>query len=262
VSSGVQRLLGFVDRERVRFSMTFVLAAVLCLVLLARSVGWLSSGEPPQHAPTTMEMRLVELAPTPAPAAITPATHPPAAPPPQAAKRTSSQVQAQQQPLTHAVSSRSSQAPTTPPREEARSPTEPATHDRPVAPAAQSQEQGPAQAPAATQTASSATATPSNGTVSSAPPASAGSTQARLVSQPVPVLPDDLREQGYQLTAVARFKVHADGTFDVELIKPTQNPRLNQILLETLHRWRFYPAMENGHPVESDQDVRVHFSVS
>ncbi len=78
----------------------------------------------------------------------------------------------------------------------------------------------------------------------------------------MPVLPDDLREQGYQLTAVARFKVHADGTFDVELVRPTQNPRLNQILLETLHRWRFFPAMENGHPVESDQDVRVHFSVS
>jgi protein TonB len=78
----------------------------------------------------------------------------------------------------------------------------------------------------------------------------------------MPVLPDDLREQGYQVTAVAHFKVHTDGTFEVELIKPTQNPRLNQILLETLHRWRFFPAMENGHPVESDQEVRVHFSVS
>jgi hypothetical protein len=65
----------------------------------------------------------------------------------------------------------------------------------------------------------------------------------------MPVLPDDLREQGYQVTAIAHFKVHADGTFEVELIKPTQNPRLNQILLETLHRWRFFPAMENGHPL-------------
>jgi periplasmic protein TonB len=85
---------------------------------------------------------------------------------------------------------------------------------------------------------------------------------ARVLSQPMPVLPDDLREQGYQLTAVAHFTVHADGSFEVELVKPTQNPRLNQILLETLHHWRFFPAMENGHPVESEQEVRVHFSVS
>jgi periplasmic protein TonB len=86
--------------------------------------------------------------------------------------------------------------------------------------------------------------------------------QAHLLAQPMPVLPDDLREQGYQLTAIAHFKIHPDGSFDVELVKPTQNPRLNQILLETLHRWRFFPAMENGHPVESEQDVRVHFLVS
>ncbi len=86
--------------------------------------------------------------------------------------------------------------------------------------------------------------------------------RARVLAQPMPVLPDDLREQGYALTAVAHFKIHPDGSFEVELARPTQNPRLNQILLETLHRWRFFPAMENGHPVESEQDVRVHFVVS
>lgn len=86
--------------------------------------------------------------------------------------------------------------------------------------------------------------------------------QARLLSQPLPELPDDLREQAYQAVAVARFAVHADGTFDVELLKPTQNPRLNQILLATLRQWRFFPAMEEGRPVESHQDVRVHFNVN
>ncbi|KWE50475.1 hypothetical protein WL76_18750 [Burkholderia ubonensis] len=89
-----------------------------------------------------------------------------------------------------------------------------------------------------------------------------GNAQARLLSQPLPVLPDDLREDGYQAVAVARFLVHADGTFDIDLVKPTPNPRLNQILLETLRRWRFFPAMDNGRPVESRQDVRVHFNVN
>jgi periplasmic protein TonB len=90
---------------------------------------------------------------------------------------------------------------------------------------------------------------------------SSGNAQARLISQALPTLPDDLPEEGYQAVAVARFLVHADGTFDIDLIKPTRNPRLNQILLETLRRWRFFPAMENGRPVESRQDVRVHFNV-
>ncbi len=84
---------------------------------------------------------------------------------------------------------------------------------------------------------------------------------ARVVAQPLPDLPDDLREDGYQFIAVARFVIHADGTFNVELIKPTPNPRLNQILIATLHKWRFVPATEAGHPIESRQDVRVHFNV-
>lgn len=92
--------------------------------------------------------------------------------------------------------------------------------------------------------------------------AAAGNAQARLISQPLPVLPNDLREDGYQAVAVARFLVHADGTFDIDLVKPTSNPRLNQILLETLRRWRFFPAVESGRPVESQQDVRVHFNVN
>lgn len=256
MNSGLQRLLALADRERVRFSVAVLLAAMLCLALLVRSVGWLSSREPAPHTSRTMEMRLVELAP-PAPAApAAPAEHAQAAPPPQAAKRTPNPAHAQQQPLARTVPLRNSPAPTTQRREEARPPAEPATHDQPAAASAQTQ------AAEAAQTASSATTTSSNGTAPAATPAPSGSTQARLLSQPMPVLPDDLREQVYQVTAVAHFKVHADGTFDVELVKPTQNPRLNQILLETLHRWRFFPAMDNGHPVESDQDVRVHFSVS
>ncbi|PTB17043.1 energy transducer TonB [Trinickia symbiotica] len=84
---------------------------------------------------------------------------------------------------------------------------------------------------------------------------------ARLIAQPLPELPDDMREEGYQFVAIARFVIHADGTFDVELIKATPNARLNQILMTTLHEWRFVPATEAGHPVESHQDVRVHFNV-
>lgn len=94
-----------------------------------------------------------------------------------------------------------------------------------------------------------------------APSGSTGNSAAHALSQPLPDLPNDLREDNYQTVATARFTIHADGSTDVELLRPTANPRLNQILLQTLKRWRFSPAKENGHAIESHQDVRVHFNV-
>ncbi|RQS29037.1 energy transducer TonB [Burkholderia sp. Bp8992] len=157
----------------------------------------------------------------------------------------------------------------------ARNPVSKALPVRPATPAKQaeatpSHDVPPARQPARPDQAQSAKASTDEARLASAPnaasaathSAAAGNAQARLISQPLPVLPDDLREDGYQAVAVARFLVHADGTFDIDLVKPTANPRLNQILLETLRRWRFFPAMENGRPVESRQDVRVHFNVN
>ncbi|TCG05895.1 hypothetical protein BZM27_30260 [Paraburkholderia steynii] len=92
--------------------------------------------------------------------------------------------------------------------------------------------------------------------------AATGTVAARSISQPLPALPDDLREQAYQTVAIARFRIHTDGSADVELIRPTPYPRLNQILLETLRQWRFFPALQDGRPIESTQDIRVHFTVS
>jgi periplasmic protein TonB len=90
---------------------------------------------------------------------------------------------------------------------------------------------------------------------------SAGNGPAHAILQPLPSLPDDLREDAFQAVATARFSVHRDGSVDVELIKPTHNPRLNQLLLDALKKWRFFPAMKNGEAVESTQDIRVHFNV-
>jgi protein TonB len=44
-------------------------------------------------------------------------------------------------------------------------------------------------------------------------------------------------------------------------IKPRSKPRLNRLLLEKLREWRFFPAMREGNPVPSDQDVRITFEV-
>ncbi len=84
---------------------------------------------------------------------------------------------------------------------------------------------------------------------------------ARAIYAPVPVIPDDLREEAFQTEAVASFKVSYEGDVEVTLVKPTTNPRLNQILLDTLRQWKFFPAMHDGVAVDSRFNVRIPVSV-
>lgn len=117
----------------------------------------------------------------------------------------------------------------------------------------------------ATQADAGETARPVPSTSSKASPAGAslpkGRTGARAIYQPLPRIPDELREEALHAVALARFHVAADGSVTVELVRPTSNPFLNRLLLETLKTWRFFPAMEGSRPVASIQEVKVHFDV-
>ncbi|HTY55607.1 MAG TPA: energy transducer TonB [Candidatus Binataceae bacterium] len=84
---------------------------------------------------------------------------------------------------------------------------------------------------------------------------------ARALYAPVPKIPDDLREDVFEAVAVAHFKISYEGNVTVSLATPTSNPRLNQILLETLKQWRFFPAMKNGVAIDSEFNVRIPISV-
>ena len=88
-----------------------------------------------------------------------------------------------------------------------------------------------------------------------------GNMGAQAIDKPLPKIPDDLREQAFTVTAVARFRIAADGTATVELATPTPNPRLNRLLLDSLRNWKFFPAMKDGRPVASVQELRVQFEV-
>ena len=84
---------------------------------------------------------------------------------------------------------------------------------------------------------------------------------ARALYQPLPEIPEELRRQNLEAVAVARFRVAADGSAQVELVRATNDTRLNQALLGALARWRFFPAMEEGRPVASELEIRVPISV-
>ncbi len=84
---------------------------------------------------------------------------------------------------------------------------------------------------------------------------------ARAIYAPTPAIPDDLREETFDAVAVAHFKVAPDGSVEVALTRPTVNPALNAILIDTLKQWRFFPAMKDGVAVNSEFDLRIPITV-
>ena len=84
---------------------------------------------------------------------------------------------------------------------------------------------------------------------------------ARAIYQPLPEIPEALRRRNIEMVAIARFRVAENGSARVELLQPTGEPELNRALLDTLRRWRFFPAMQEGKPVASTVDIRIPISV-
>jgi periplasmic protein TonB len=231
VNSRKRFAVSFDDAPTLRIAVAVVAGLLACLAMLSAMGRWIAQASPAVAHDEPLEMRMVEIEPPPV-QTVAPVAQPPKAPaPPQ---------------QTHAHAPREHVVKTTPLKTD--TPTQPQKDLTPTAPDIK---------PESTEPSHQANPNP---TSAQAAPA-AVNTAAHSIAQPLPALPDDLREQAFQTVATARFMIHADGSVDVELIKPTSSPRLNQILLEALHRWRFFPALQNGHPVESQQDIRVHFNV-
>jgi len=100
-----------------------------------------------------------------------------------------------------------------------------------------------------------------------APPAKSaefggGHTAARAIFQPLPKIPGELQTEAMTAVAVARFHIEPDGSATVELVKPTANPKVNRIILETLRTWKFFPEIQNGKPVPSVQELKINVDIS
>ena len=107
-----------------------------------------------------------------------------------------------------------------------------------------------------------APSTQSSGTgLPGSPPSGGGQMGARALYKPLPKIPDALRRRSIDAVALARFRVAADGSAQVELIEPTIDPELSRALLDSLKRWPFFPAMQDGKPVASSVDIRIPVSV-
>lgn len=80
-----------------------------------------------------------------------------------------------------------------------------------------------------------------------------------IVSQPQPVLPEDIAYDDIHSSFRALFTIHADGSTEVKMISSTGNNRLDNIALEAARQWKFRPAALDGKPVLSYQRLEVQF---
>lgn len=80
---------------------------------------------------------------------------------------------------------------------------------------------------------------------------------ANLIYNPLPKIPDDLRQEAFQSEAIARFHIAPSGeVINVDLVKPCANPKLNYLLLKALRQWKFSPKL-----FSSTKEIKVKFSV-
>ena len=208
-----------------RLHWTLPLALLICAIVFIW-FAW-SMERPGTHTqePTPIDAQLVELpAPAPAAAAAPPAPKSPPKP----------VIRHRPAPTLHHAQPKPQSAP-----------------PKPTAPAAQAKPATPAPPAPPTKT-----ATPSQSHT-----ALTASRGAHALYRPLPVIPDDLRRDAMNEAATARFHISADGSVAVELVKPTQFPRLNRLLLDTLRTWKFFPAMKDGKPVESTEEMVIRVQV-
>jgi len=251
-----------------RLAWQVPLATFLTLVSLMSFLRLLEPSDLPPPAQRPLDVEVAELPPrivAPPPSAPTPTTRPT---PPPARERPPAETRPPVEPLPPV-------APVVPPPAVASEPVDSATpatkgRDAIVAPpAAEPQPAAPSTAIASStrqQESDRASRTPPETPRDPAPGPrgeafGGGNTGARAISQPLPEIPEALRHRSIEITAVARFKVAANGSAQVELTGPTADSDLNRALLESLRQWRFFPAMQDGKPVASTVEIRIPISV-
>jgi protein TonB len=230
--------------------LRWLVPAALGLTFLSQ-VAFLSLLRQPASLPTVprpVDVQVIEL----------PAPTPPAAAPPAPPERRSPPPR-----RLDAAPPRPVPAPSEPRIEVPRAPA-PSVAEEPVTPApAVTVPVPPAPAPPTTAPATQVplTALPPSRGPQDAIPGGTDSMSARAIYKPMPEIPEALRRRTIDLVAVARFRVDATGRAQVELVEPTPDPDLNRALLESLKRWRFFPATQAGRPIASTIDVRIPVSV-
>src|SRR5205807_1268020 len=84
------------------------------------------------------------------------------------------------------------------------------------------------------------------------PPKPKGPTKdAEPTDQPMPEIPDSLKSQDLKAFVRVKVQIAEDGSFEVLLRTTSGNPSVDKLILDSLRRWRWKPALKDGEPVAS-----------
>ncbi len=84
---------------------------------------------------------------------------------------------------------------------------------------------------------------------------------ARLIRQPRPVYPEELKRQGIQGTVLILAVISKDGDVLNPRVVNTVDPGLAQAALDAVRQWRYEPTRLNGNPVEVVTNISVEFQL-
>jgi TonB family protein len=85
---------------------------------------------------------------------------------------------------------------------------------------------------------------------------------AGIRRQVKPRIPEDLKTEEFRTSVGARVEISATGEVTgVTLRSSSGNSRVDELALSALRRWRWTPAMRDGEPIPSVQNIRFDFEV-
>lgn len=74
-------------------------------------------------------------------------------------------------------------------------------------------------------------------------------------------IPESLKTQSFKSFVRVRVEIAADGKFKVILRTSSGNADVDKLVLDTLNRWTWKPALKDGDPADSVQQFRFNFSI-
>ena len=99
-------------------------------------------------------------------------------------------------------------------------------------------------------------------TAQTAPPQPAETSNMKVTNRVDPIYPPASRRAGEEGTGIYRVLVDANGRpLDVQVLRSSGFPRLDEAALAAIHKWRFQAAVQNGQAVQSWTRVQVQFKL-
>jgi len=94
------------------------------------------------------------------------------------------------------------------------------------------------------------------------PPKAKGETrEAKADHQEAVEIPESLKSQSFKSFVRVKVTITADGKFTVVLRTSSGNADVDKLVLDTLNKWTWKPALKDGETVDSVQQFRVNFSI-